>query len=83
MIIITGVAIKSGDSVYRLPKPHRHMDVLALMKRNGIPLVPREEGFILSSGKFVDRFRALVIASETGQLNGVGNGKWLNSTDVW
>jgi len=83
MIIITGVAVKSNGSVYSLPKPHRHMDVLALMKRNDIPLVPREEGFILSSGRFIDRYVALALAAETGQLNGIGNGKWLNSTDLW
>jgi hypothetical protein len=82
---ITGVAIKYNNTVYALPKPNRHHNVIhSIEDISG----PHEEGFILDDGTFLGRRAAMQLAKENGQLNrrsgeNFYQGPDLYSEDLW
>jgi hypothetical protein len=88
---IVGVAIKAEDgTVYSLPKPNRHHNVIELMSNLGIPWPVTKntiQGFILDDGDFVDRRIGLCVAGRAMQfLPGKGHLKGIRelfSEDVW
>jgi hypothetical protein len=61
-IMIKGLA---EDSCYSLPPPARHHNVLHTYR---LKLMPYEQGFITSAGRFVDREEAVNVAIEARQL---------------
>ena len=71
-------AIRDHDgSVYYLPRPARHHNVIALMIEMGKkPPIANEQGFLTNNGDFVNRKKAKIIAikalfdiiPETGRL---------------
>lgn len=79
---IVRAACKVGEAVYSVPVPGRHGDVLALP---GCPFIqPDEQGFLTSTGRFVDRSEARGIAERRGQLlPDARQMKELFSEDVW
>lgn len=86
---IIGAAIQHADGeVYSLPPPARHHDVIRLMgaRFNDRREEGHEQGFITSSGAFVDRKSAWVLAERAGQLlprAPTGPPGTLFSEDVW
>ncbi len=71
MLKVTAAAIRSTVSgkVYHLPIPNRHHNIIAHMVECGEPTpISGPQGFILSDGSFVDRFTALKVAEEAGQI---------------
>ena len=68
---ITGVAIKSGDVVYRLGWPCRHCHVMHMLAQtipDWLQQEPRHiQGFVTDAGRFVDRHEAAVIGKAAGQ----------------
>lgn len=83
--MIVAAAIKYGSLIHFLPQPARHNDIIAEMVKNGYPKpISGEQGFITSSGRFVNRELALSIADSYGQII-VKNGSKtkLYSEDLW
>lgn len=81
--MITHVAIKYDGKVYSLPNPYRHHDVIRLI--GGIA-GPDIQGFLTSSGEFLNRRQAYTYAQEHNQLKrrpGGYNGNQLFSEDLW
>lgn len=77
--------LHSDGTVYSVPRPGRHHNVIALMISLGFPAPIRgEQGFLLSDGSFARRRPALRIARKAGQIKrehapGIG----LFSEDMW
>lgn len=66
---IEGVAIISDGKTYQLPRPKRHHDVIGMIyEQTGQPVVDQGQGFITSTGRYVNRQEGLVIAKAAGQL---------------
>lgn len=67
---ITAAAILYKDTVYSLPRPARHHDIIRLIlettKESSIE--ENEQGFLDDQGQFLRRAPALVIAERAGQL---------------
>jgi hypothetical protein len=85
---VEAAAILVHCKVWKVPKPGRHCDVIRLYcaytGRRCIP--PKAEagcvqGFVTSTGRFVDRETAAQIALDAGQINEAKD--YLFSEDVW
>lgn len=72
MNAVSCAAIRDHDgTVYSVPRPGRHHDVIKKMVQAGRPIPIRgEQGFLLDDGSFVDRKTARVIADTNGQAGG-------------
>ena len=70
METIERAAISYGGVVYSVPRPGRHHNVIRLMvEESGLgPDCMHCQGFITSFGRFVDRYEAVKIASNAGQI---------------
>lgn len=82
---IVAAAIKQGEMVCFVPRPGRHSDVIRQMAFAGIPIpIGGEQGFVTSSGRFVDRLFGKNIARGAGQvLRDTGPKRLLFSEDMW
>lgn len=79
---IVGVSIVYKGVTWSMPKPNRHHDVIRMI--GGI-YGKDVQGFITSTGRFVDRVEGLALALAAGQVLDVDNiraGR-LFSEDVW
>lgn len=66
---IERAAIRHGDTVYSLPRPARHHAVIKFMAEKGFgPGDMLDQGFETDQGRFVDRYEAVQIAREAGQI---------------
>jgi hypothetical protein len=82
---ITCAALRRDFLIVSLPRPTRHHDVIRELDavRDGAAH-GAEQGFITSTGRFVDRKQALAIATAAGQITTKhGNPDELYSEDVW
>lgn len=83
---IHSAAIKSPNgTIVSLPHPARHHDVIKFMNEHKIPHKTGEQGFILGSGRFVNREEAMKIAKEADQILDLDNIRPPNlySEDLW
>jgi methyl coenzyme M reductase subunit C-like uncharacterized protein (methanogenesis marker protein 7) len=83
---IERAAIKLQGTVYSVPRPGRHHDVIRVMvAEHQLPTpICGVQGFILSDETFVDRQDALRIALEAGQVaTHHARAMGLDSADVW
>lgn len=86
---ITHVAIRFEGTVYSLPAPARHHDVIRdIVDKTGARYVDardEDQGFIDSEGRFLDRHRALMIALRAKQVidESKVRCRMLTSEDVW
>ena len=65
---IERAAIRRYSTVWSVPRPGRHHDVIAFMAEQGVESVGCEQGFVTSGDRFVDRREAMTIARSAGQL---------------
>lgn len=80
--MITAAAVKDTEgNVWVLPKPCRHCHVLWLIHDLG--LKRSTQGFVDSTGKFLDRFEAAALALSSGQLQKLQWPPQLYSEDLW
>lgn len=86
---LTHVAIRHGDQIWSLPSPYRHHHVIGMIADlTGATRVQgdltRDQGFLDSNGRYLDREEALPVAKAHGQLKG-GKiiGGVLTSEDLW
>ena len=85
---ITHVAIQYDGKVYSLPAPNRHNNVIRkIAEENGAGVKgPDIQGFVDSTGRFLNRRDAYKVAFYNGQLNrrpGGYQGSELYSEDLW
>lgn len=89
---IAAAAILVKGEVWTLPPPARHHVLIhawssAHFKNGARPSIPddHEQGFVTSTGRFVDRYEARKIAEATGQLlpHAIRGRPQLFSEDVW
>lgn len=67
---ITHVAIIHKGTIYTLPKPNRHHDVIHYICEKGEGPVggTSNQGFFTSEGRFLDRKAAWNLAKDTNQI---------------
>ena len=66
---IDRAAIQAGAVTFNTARPRRHHHILALMNARGVQSDTRPvQGFLTSTGRFVDRKEAKRIAHDAGQL---------------
>lgn len=82
---IEAAAIRVEGTVYSVPRPGRHHDVFKVMPRQHLRSSHIDgQGFVTSTGRFVDRKEAAVIARAAGQLIREPTPHYmLTSEDVW
>ena len=84
---IAAAAIQYEGVVYQAPPPARHHTVIKLMMDLGLPnesCTLHNQGFVTSSGRFVDRYEGATIARAAGQLvRDPTPPDMLTSEDVW
>ncbi len=70
--MITAAAMRTEDgTVMALAPPARHNDVMRWMIDRGLGsdgIAMSDQGFVTNHGRWVDRFEALAIAKEAGQV---------------
>lgn len=92
---IAAAAIQAGELTLSQRPPGRHHTILRSMEGLGIPASHArnaEQGFVTSTGRFVDRREGMHIARAAGQLipraggymaGEISTGDELFSEDVW
>ncbi len=90
MAKITCVAIRFQGTVYSLPAPNRHNDVIRhIVETTGVDAVNvmgEDQGFLDETGRYLTRRQALGVAGREGQLKEGALGPRLGrlfSEDVW
>ena len=84
---ITHVAmVLQNGTQYNLPAPKRHHHIFGVMHNDGV--LPEDrygctQGFLTSTGRFVDRTEAGKIAIEAGQIKTLKWHPYLYSEDLW
>ena len=86
--MIRAAAILVNGRVYEVPQPQRHHDCIALyLERNaGESCIPAKhiQGFVTTTGQFVDRRQAVAIAKRANQIKiKTGPPDQLFSEDLW
>ena len=78
---IIAACVKHGDTLYA---GMRHNICINAIIKDGFNAVGCDQGFIDNHGKFYDRYEALELAKETGQLQRkTGSITMLFSEDLW
>lgn len=79
------IQLKDNGTIYSLPRPARHHDVLDWMRKNGADHRGSVQGFINNYGKFLNREEAFKIAMKAGQILDLNNtrSEVLFSEDLW
>ena len=91
---LTHVAIRFQGKVWSLPRPYRHHHIIRMIiyldgqygegELTSVDTSQSDQGFLDSSGRFLNRKQALVNAELNGQLkNGKIIGGILTSEDLW
>ncbi len=83
---IVSVALKRDKYIFSLPAPARHGHCMYhpfVMHQWGGNILPDEQGFLTSAGRFVDRKEAAQIAVTAGQIEAPQWGCRLFSEDLW
>lgn len=85
--MIVRAAIQYNGTIYSLPAPARHHNVMTLMLNDNMPseaMALQNQGFVTSTGRFVDRYEGCRIARAAGQLwRRPTPDDMLTSEDVW
>ncbi len=84
------MAIRFRGTVYSLPAPNRHHDVIRhiweTIGGDAVDAYGNDQGFLDENGNYLNRKQALVVASMNGQLKDRALGptlKQLYSEDIW
>ena len=85
---IVGVACKAYGKLYQLPKPNRHhnlLDIIFAEQGGETQVASDEDGFITSTGRYVNREDGLLIAQAANQIINERHvrGTELYSESVW
>lgn len=83
---INYAAIVVDGRVWAVPRPGRHHDVIRwYCERTGAPRIPphSEQGFLTSTGRFIGRREAFLVALRSGQIGADEKPRQLHSEDLW
>jgi hypothetical protein len=83
---ILSAALCCREVIFSMPRPNRHHHILqaAFPAGETPPPYPLYQGFLTTTGRFVDRFDAMVIAREAGDFkDGDPKRPELFSEDLW
>jgi len=82
---IVCAAVMLDGNVWQLPKPARHHHILWAMDQvlPGRAIEAHDQGFVTSSGRYVDRAQAASLAVKAGQLGSLCAPPNLYSEDLW
>jgi len=84
---IAAAAILHRGTVWSVPRPGRHHDVIARIRREAAGTLPvrggEAQGFVTSTGRYVDRREGGRLALAAGQTQTLGWGPRLFSEDLW
>lgn len=84
---IVAAAIRQDHQTFALPAPARHWNVMQhMMETLGeaySPPHPADQGFLTSTGRFIQRDEARYLAVITGQVEKPALDNWLYSEDLW
>jgi hypothetical protein len=84
---IERAAILYNGTIYSVPRPGRHHTVIRMMARDNFPneaMALKNQGFVTSTGRFVDRYEGAKIARAAGQIiREPTPPDMLTSEDVW
>lgn len=84
---IERAAIFYNGVIYAVPRPGRHHTVIAMMVGEGLPteaMILKNQGFVTSTGRFVDRYEGARVARAAGQIiREPTPTDMLTSEDVW
>jgi hypothetical protein len=81
---IISVGILYKDLIVSLPPPARHHSVLHPLVAIVDEIIgPREQGFVTSTGRWVDRTEGASIAIAAGQIEALNWPPHLYSEDLW
>ena len=82
--MIVGVAIKKEQTVFYLPEPYRHNDVIKMMTTEYSEKKPFAlQGFITDDWRFLDRKNAAIYALYNKQCKKLIAPPRLFSEDLW
>jgi hypothetical protein len=85
--MIVRAALQYNGTVYSLPAPARHHNVMQRMFADNMPseaMALQNQGFVTSTGRYVDRYEGFRIAKAAGQLwRSPTPPDMLTSEDVW
>ena len=83
-IVAAAICMKKNDLVVSLPAPARHNNVMLAAVSLGMEIVGEHEaGFLTSTGRFVRRAPARMIATKAGQLKGEPISNVFTSEELW
>jgi hypothetical protein len=83
-IVAAAICMHKNQLVFSLPKPARHCNVMMAAANLGINVLGNnEQGFLTSTGRFVRRAPARVIAHRAGQIGETIIGGTFTSEDLW
>lgn len=80
---IVAVAARKGGVVVSAGERGRHYQVLRGLDGAGADPLEWEQGFLSSTGRFLDRREALEVAIASGQVTTPRNPRELFSEDLW
>lgn len=84
---IDRAAIFYNGVIYSVARPGRHHTVIAMMVADGFPteaMSLKNQGFVTSTGRFVDRYEGARVARAAGQIvREPTPPDMLTSEDVW
>lgn len=83
---IIAAAVQYGATI-SLPPPARHHTIIQTMDAemgiDGTVAVPQAQGFLTSTGRFVNRVEGYYLAHAAGQIINGSKGPQLFSEDLW
>lgn len=83
---IVAAAVQFGATI-SLPPPARHHTIIQTMDKemgiDGYHATPQAQGFLTSSGRFVNRVEGFYLAHAAGQIISDTQGPQLFSEDLW
>lgn len=80
---IVSVAIEQGGLIVSQQPPARHDYLIRKMPEAMRPILPKQQGFLTSKGRFVGRYEAVLIAHAAGQIEKLQWPPELFSEDLW
>jgi hypothetical protein len=83
-LTVETAAIWIGATVFTLPRPNRHHNIIWWLSALGVKSSRmHEQGFVLSNGEYVSRKEAAEIALRAGQVTALISPPNLYSEDLW
>ena len=82
--VLVAAIMDENGGIHVLPRPYRHHNIIRKMRDCGYSGSVKNQGFLLTDGRFADRKESEHVAITSGQLRGGRTiGGSLTSEDIW